>query len=116
MAHDRGQGQLRFPCLAVAGDAACEMSETHGLQETQVSSAVHTTKGLQSHQPETSANAMGQVNNTERLTQRKISDCKHFEYLALCKISLGNECIKTCIYLYRSTYMHVYDYIQSFYI
>lgn len=59
MVYEHGQGQSRFPCLAVAGDTACEMSETHRMHQTQVSSAVHTTKGLQSHQPDNSANCDG---------------------------------------------------------
>lgn len=34
--------------------------------------------------------------------QRKILDCKHFEYLAIYKILLRKACIKTYIY------MHIY--------
>lgn len=59
MFYDYGQGQLSIQSLTAAGDAACEMSETHRLHHSQVPSAVHTTKGLQSHQPENSANCNG---------------------------------------------------------
>lgn len=38
--------------------------------------------------------------------QRKILDCKHFEYLAIYKIFLGKECIKT--YIYIDIYIYIY--------
>lgn len=59
---DHGQGQLRFPHPAACGDAARktpEVSEPHGLHQTQAPSAVHNIKGPQSHQPETSAKCHG---------------------------------------------------------
>lgn len=45
--------------------------------------------------------------------QRKILDCKHFEYLAISKIFLGKECIKTYIYIHKyiRKHMQVCEYI-----
>lgn len=69
MVYDHGQGQLRFPCLAAAGDAACEMCETHGLHQTQVPPP----RGFSHISQRAQLIAVGQVNNIGRLTQ-KISD------------------------------------------